>query len=322
MTALDFPDAPTQGQVFDRWTYDGTKWMLAAVGSSEPLLFFSANGATTDNNLAAAEVIPGLTTGTPLSFKKGRKYLITANWAASNRSADTAPVIQTFGLRLDSTEVTAKSVTANAPGSWLHIVTLEHVYIPAQDEKKVVSAYSQTPSYYVGSFGRVGKLIVQEIPETEGGGGATPPFYWSKYEEAFYTKADGTYSGTGHKEFIFNDTANCPVASVARITVVGYTAVRALGVHPGLQVYSNNAVNPWGAYGFVYCVNAAFNASAADNNAHEGAGIPMVLPPATCVQTIAPGAQFEWRVRLMHGDTGPILWTGGYKVLMERVPLP
>jgi hypothetical protein len=28
MTALDFPAAPTQGQVFDRWTWDGTKWML------------------------------------------------------------------------------------------------------------------------------------------------------------------------------------------------------------------------------------------------------------------------------------------------------
>jgi hypothetical protein len=32
MTALDFPDNPTAGQVFGRWVFDGSKWMLA--GSS------------------------------------------------------------------------------------------------------------------------------------------------------------------------------------------------------------------------------------------------------------------------------------------------
>jgi hypothetical protein len=192
---------PTTTRVGDTWFdtaegrsfiwFDG-RWVQFSPGggggSGEPLLFFSVGGATTDNDLAAGAIIPGLTTTAPLSFKKGRKYRITANWGASNRGADTAAAIQTFGLRVGGVEVVAKSVTANHPGSWLHIVTLEHIYVPAQDERKVIDAYSQTPSYYVGSYNRVGKLIVQEVAETEGGGGgggggggaATPPV-WTPY---------------------------------------------------------------------------------------------------------------------------------------------
>lgn len=30
MVALDFPDAPSNGQVFDKWTWDGTQWVLTA----------------------------------------------------------------------------------------------------------------------------------------------------------------------------------------------------------------------------------------------------------------------------------------------------
>jgi hypothetical protein len=30
MAALDFPDAPTVGQVFDKWTWNGTMWELTA----------------------------------------------------------------------------------------------------------------------------------------------------------------------------------------------------------------------------------------------------------------------------------------------------
>ena len=31
MTALEFPANPTNGQVFDNWTWDGTKWNLTPV---------------------------------------------------------------------------------------------------------------------------------------------------------------------------------------------------------------------------------------------------------------------------------------------------
>jgi hypothetical protein len=34
MTALDFPDSPSVGQVFDRWTYDGSKWVLAGASGA------------------------------------------------------------------------------------------------------------------------------------------------------------------------------------------------------------------------------------------------------------------------------------------------
>lgn len=32
MAALDYPASPTVGQIYDRWEWDGTKWMLAASG--------------------------------------------------------------------------------------------------------------------------------------------------------------------------------------------------------------------------------------------------------------------------------------------------
>lgn len=32
MVAVDFPDTPTTGQVFDKWTWNGTAWVLTRVG--------------------------------------------------------------------------------------------------------------------------------------------------------------------------------------------------------------------------------------------------------------------------------------------------
>jgi len=34
MTALNFPDAPTNGQVFDKWTWNGSVWVLTGGGGS------------------------------------------------------------------------------------------------------------------------------------------------------------------------------------------------------------------------------------------------------------------------------------------------
>jgi hypothetical protein len=34
MAALDFPDAPTLGEKYDKWTWDGTMWVLTAGGGS------------------------------------------------------------------------------------------------------------------------------------------------------------------------------------------------------------------------------------------------------------------------------------------------
>jgi microcystin-dependent protein len=65
LMALDFPAAPTVGQKFDDWTWDGTKWALTAItggssgalpvgaiidfyGASAPSGFLACNGATFD----------------------------------------------------------------------------------------------------------------------------------------------------------------------------------------------------------------------------------------------------------------------------------
>jgi len=57
MAALDFPDAPTVGQVFDKWTWNGTAWLLtpvtisgAGVWTSFTLVWSSAISAPTIGN--------------------------------------------------------------------------------------------------------------------------------------------------------------------------------------------------------------------------------------------------------------------------------
>lgn len=39
MAALDFPDNPTNGQVYDKWTWDGTMWVLTAGGAGSGFTF-------------------------------------------------------------------------------------------------------------------------------------------------------------------------------------------------------------------------------------------------------------------------------------------
>lgn len=45
MVALDFPDAPTVGQVFDKWTWNGSGWVLTSgwKGLGTHLMFAAAN---------------------------------------------------------------------------------------------------------------------------------------------------------------------------------------------------------------------------------------------------------------------------------------
>lgn len=36
MAALDFPDTPTNGQVYDKWTWNGSVWTLTGTGNAPP----------------------------------------------------------------------------------------------------------------------------------------------------------------------------------------------------------------------------------------------------------------------------------------------
>lgn len=153
------PASPPPGLGVGQLLWDGNEATATAPRGVVAL----ATGGVTDLELAAGEIIPGLTTTSAVNFKAGRKYRITASWVSSNRSAETGPHFQTLGIRLDSTEIMAKTWTVNAPGSWLYGVVLDWVYSPTSDGSFVVNVYSQTASYYVGSFNRKGILIVEDI---------------------------------------------------------------------------------------------------------------------------------------------------------------
>ena len=128
MAAVDFPDTPTTGQVFQvgtrRWEYDGTKWKAKPFGN-EP---FTANTvtATTVNattlNVDSTEIdLTGTTTGDTLVYD-GAKYSPSAFSAKIDASlysakgsiltADGLPAITELAVGANGTVLTADSSTA------------------------------------------------------------------------------------------------------------------------------------------------------------------------------------------------------------------
>lgn len=75
MAALNFPDAPTNGQVFDKWTWDGTVWRLTT--SSGPLGWqgFAQIQAQVSNISTLADVTGLSVTWTAVA---NRRYKTTA----------------------------------------------------------------------------------------------------------------------------------------------------------------------------------------------------------------------------------------------------
>lgn len=55
MAALDFPDAPTNGQVFDKWTWNGTQWVLTA-GNGASGVYDMRSGSVVGTTNAAGDL--------------------------------------------------------------------------------------------------------------------------------------------------------------------------------------------------------------------------------------------------------------------------
>lgn len=113
MVAIDFPDAPTNGQVFDKWTWDGTKWVL-----------------TVSPTLAA--LIPPLSTGV-LLIPSGA--FASQGVTITNTKAGTTGIVH--GLIAISSSAVNSTFQAwpiytkpSAPGTWIQMggpVTLNYI---------------------------------------------------------------------------------------------------------------------------------------------------------------------------------------------------
>jgi hypothetical protein len=91
MAALDFPDSPTVGQVFDKWTWNGTMWVLTPGGGVPPPPVHTS----TDVQMVTpgAAVPPGNYSLTPLNTpvtprSNNSKFLITVSLMVSHAGAD------------------------------------------------------------------------------------------------------------------------------------------------------------------------------------------------------------------------------------------
>lgn len=76
MTALDFPSNPTPGQVFDRWSWDGTKWMLAGGGSG---------GVTMPHGRVESSAVQSFVHATSTDAAFGTDIVGPAGWGAAQK---------------------------------------------------------------------------------------------------------------------------------------------------------------------------------------------------------------------------------------------
>lgn len=65
MAALDFPDAPTAGQVYDKWTWNGTQWVLTGGPglAGQEILYAQITAPVSITNAIGAQqavITPGL----------------------------------------------------------------------------------------------------------------------------------------------------------------------------------------------------------------------------------------------------------------------
>jgi len=155
MAALDFPDAPTVGQVFDRWTWNGTTWTLTGgsagrIGTWTPTLTNMAIGTGGGAGVAAGyaynpgvlAIDVGIVFGTT-GFSMGTtpSLSLPPGFTASRSNAsmvaslgvgliaggaffdgmavhDTTTSIRLLAKRVDTTYAGRAGITATVPATW------------------------------------------------------------------------------------------------------------------------------------------------------------------------------------------------------------
>lgn len=104
MAALDFPDAPTNGQIYDKWTWNGTQWVLTAGGQP---------GGTREilrqTNAATGSIGSGIQTifTLPLTAVTGRRYRFRSQMQFSmggSVGTVTASITDAGGVTLNSSQ--------------------------------------------------------------------------------------------------------------------------------------------------------------------------------------------------------------------------
>lgn len=77
MVALDFPDAPTNGQVFDKWTWNGSAWVLTAGGVVQGMVGYAQR--TTDQGGIVNALVDIVGLSVTFTATAGRIYRISSH---------------------------------------------------------------------------------------------------------------------------------------------------------------------------------------------------------------------------------------------------
>src|SRR5215467_8560442 len=97
MSALNFPDAPSPGQVFDSWVWDGTKWVATpAAGGGGSGDFLPLTGGTITGNLVVtgSSQLAGATAATAAA---GNNSNVIATTAFVTQAIGNAPFLPIAG---------------------------------------------------------------------------------------------------------------------------------------------------------------------------------------------------------------------------------
>lgn len=161
MTALNFPASPGVGQVFDRWVWNGTAWVLAPAADTQTS-FWYVGGSSADVSVLGATIVGGLTMAVPV--RAGRRYRASAEWIAATNTGAAADQFHNFDLDVGQLgSIRAISQSFRAPGTELSPVRISGVWTPTADATVTVSVVAQGVSFYVGSFNRQGFLSVEDV---------------------------------------------------------------------------------------------------------------------------------------------------------------
>lgn len=124
MAALDFPDAPTNGQVYDKWTWNGTQWVLTTSGDRVPrgrIVWVTSAPAANQGSIGTTATDIAQATAT-FNAQSNRYFVVSAGFTISAANA----CIYTLSIT-DGANTVLRVVNGNIPGasSW-DIAAIEH----------------------------------------------------------------------------------------------------------------------------------------------------------------------------------------------------
>lgn len=158
MVAIDFPDTPTVGQKFDKWTWNGTVWALTPTSGQIGIVY----GPGSD--IAAIGTSPYVVMSITHTETVGRVYRVTATATMGPPTVNNQTTLDIFANANSYAPMTHPLNTGQLASAVAH-----RMYVGTTNAAITHNAVMYTNAgtvSYIGSYGRAGFLMVEDITNT------------------------------------------------------------------------------------------------------------------------------------------------------------